>query len=198
MPSYKAPVDDVLFLIKDVLKVSDDLTETIVRESAKLAEEVVAPTNQSGDSGCIRLDNGDVKTPLEFKKAYNEFRNSGWMGLDIPEKFGGQGLSYLLATVVNEFISSANMAFGLYPGLTHSAMQAILKVGTEEQKQQFVPKMATGQWTGTMNLTEPHCGTDLGLLKTKATRNQNGTYNITGHLLVPANMTYLKILSILF
>jgi len=183
---YKAPVDSVLFLLRDVLKFDSDITEAILTEAAKLAEESIAPTNQQGDeAGCFLvngpgLERPEVVTPASFKEPWKQFCKGGWLGLSVPEEYGGQGLPYTIACVINEFVSSANMALSLYPGLTRGAIQALLEVATEEQKQQFIPKMATGEWTGTMNLTEPHCGTDLGLLKTKATVSENGTYNITG------------------
>lgn len=165
---YTAPVDSTLFLLKDVLKFDNELTEPILREAAKLCEEVIAPTNQEGDKEGCKYVEKEVKTPQAFKEAWQRFKDGGWLGLSVPEAYGGQGLPYTLASAINEFISSSNMAFSLYPGLTRGNIQALIEVATEEQKQFFIPRMASGEWTGTMNLTEPHCGTDLGMLKTKA------------------------------
>ena len=172
---YTAPVDSTLFLLKDVLGFENENTEAILTEAAKLCEEVIAPTNQKGDEvGCNRVKEGPgsdmpmVLTPACFKEPWKKFKDGGWLGLSVPEAYGGQGLPYALASSVNEFVSSSNMAFSLCPGLTRGAIQALLGVATEEQKQFFIPRMASGEWTGTMNLTEPHCGTDLGLIKTKA------------------------------
>jgi len=189
MLTYKAPVDEALFLLNDVLKVENELAEPIIQEAAKLAEEVIAPTNQAGDIGCHhhyhaatadQEEINDVHVPEEFHEPWKQFTEGGWIGLNVPEEYGGQGQPYILATIVNEFISSANMAFSLYPGLTRGAIQALLEVASEPYKQHFIKRMAEGEWTGTMNLTEPHCGTDLGLLKTKAVNKGNGTYEITG------------------
>lgn len=175
---YTAPLDSTLFLLKDVLGFDNENTEAILTEAAKLCEEVIAPTNQEGDlDGCHRHYHAATETQKEinnvhvpdcFHEPWKKFKDGGWLGLSVPEAYGGQGLPYTLAACVNEFVSSANMAFSLYPGLTRGAIQALLKVATEEQKQFFIPRMASGEWTGTMNLTEPHCGTDLGLIKTKA------------------------------
>lgn len=177
---YNPPIREILFLIQNVLKVNDDVIEPILIEAAKLGEEVILPTNQAGDKGCIRDQNGLVITPSSFRQAFDEFVSGGWVGLDVPEQYGGQGQSSLLATAVNEIISSSNMALSMYPGLTRGAIEAILVSGTEEQKQLYIPNMVSGKWTGTMNLTESHCGTDLGLLKTRAKRNKDGTFSITG------------------
>lgn len=196
MPTYKAPVKDTVFLLKDVLKyqkfnhlsgfsdLTPDTLEQVLNEAAKICEEELVSLNQVGDKdGCKRTDDGVVKTPAGFKNAWQKFIDGGWLGLSVPEAYNGQGLPYTLASCVNEFVSSANMAFSLYPGLTRGAIQALLKVATESQKQFYIPKMASGEWTGTMNLTEPHCGTDLGLIKTKAVPegDEGGpTYLITG------------------
>jgi len=189
MLTYKAPVDEALFLLNNVLKVENELAEPIIQEAAKLAEEVIAPTNQSGDIGCHhhyhaatadQPEINNVHVPEEFHNPWKQFTEGGWIGLNVPEQYGGQGQPYILATVVNEFISSANMAFSLYPGLTRGAIQALLEVASDPYKQHFIPRMVTGEWTGTMNLTEPHCGTDLGMLKTKAVNKGNGSYEITG------------------
>ena len=193
MPVYKAPVKDTLFVLKDVLgyerhsnlpgfsDASMDVLEAILEEGAKLAENVMHPLNQSGDhEGCVRHDDASVTTPKGFKAAYDQYREAGWMGLAVPPEFGGQGLPYTVHSAVGEYMSSANMALMMYPGLTQGAIAAILEHGSEEQKHTYVPKMTEGVWTGTMNLTEPHCGTDLGLLRTRAMPNGDGSYAISG------------------
>jgi hypothetical protein len=193
MPSYKAPVEDVKFILRDVLGIerynnlagfaeaSPDVIDAILEEGAKLCEEVIAPLNLSGDQeGCRRNPDGSVTTPEGFKEAYKAYAEGGWMGLSAPAEFGGQDLPHTINTVMQEFMSSANLAFGMYPGLTQGAIAALLVHGSPEQKGRYLPKMIEGAWTGTMNLTEPHCGTDLGLLKTKAVPNGDGSYAITG------------------
>jgi len=142
---------------------------------------VLHPLNHSGDQeGCTRLPDGSVRTPKGFKEAYAAFRAGGWQGLSADPAYGGQGLPYILAVCINEMISSANMAFGMYPGLARGAADAIYAHGTDEQKSAYLPKMISGEWTGTMNLTEPHCGTDLGLLRSKAAPQADGSYKISG------------------
>lgn len=193
MPVYKAPVDDTMFVLNDVLGIqkfnnlpgfsdaSPDVVEAIVGEAGKLAEEVLFPLNLSGDQeGCTRHEDGSVTPPKGFKEAYDAYRQGGWIGLSVPEAYGGQNLPYVLHTAVGEYMSSANMAFAMYPGLTNGAIAAILVHGSDAQKETYLPKMVEGVWTGTMNLTEPHCGTDLGLLRTKAVPQADGTYKISG------------------
>lgn len=193
MPVFKAPVDDTLFILNDVLDVSRysnlpgfsevgaDLIEAIAGEAAKVAEEVMFPVNLSGDQeGCVRNDDATVKTPKGFKEAYDQYCAGGWMGLAAPEELGGQGLPYILHTAVSEYMISANLALMMYPGLTQGAVAAIVEHGSDAQKQTYVPNMLSGVWTGTMNLTEPHCGTDLGLLRTKAVPQADGSYKISG------------------
>jgi acyl-CoA dehydrogenase len=193
MPIYKAPVEDVSFLLNDVFQIdrydnlpgfsdaSSDVREAILGEAAKLSEEVLQPLNRVGDlEGCTRHDDGSVTTPKGFKEAFKQVAEGGWLGLSAPAEYGGQGLPVTLSQAVNEFQISANMAFAMYGGLTMGATAALLVHGTDEQKKTYVPKMIAGEWTGTMNLTEPHCGTDLGLLRTKAVRQGDGSFRITG------------------
>jgi alkylation response protein AidB-like acyl-CoA dehydrogenase len=179
------------FVLHDVLKVSGagipgydgldpSLTEAILTEAAKLAEEVLAPVNAAGDrQGCV-LENGVVRTPEGFRAAFDAMKTGGWNGLDIPEAFGGQDLPYLLYSAVGEMFVSANMALNMYQGLTHGAISAILAHGSDAQKATYLPKLVSLDWTGTMNLTEPHCGTDLGIMRTKAEPQPDGSYRITG------------------
>jgi len=193
MPVYKAPVEDTLFVLSDVLGIekfnnlpgfadaTSDMLDAIATEAARLSEDVLFPLNLSGDrEGCRRNDDGTVEVPKGFKQAYDTYCQGGWSGLSVPEEFGGQGLPYVLHSAVGEFMSSANMALMMYPGLTNGAVAAILVHGSDEQKQTYRPKMVSGAWSGTMNLTEPHCGTDLGLLRTKAVPQPDGSYKISG------------------
>jgi acyl-CoA dehydrogenase len=193
MPTYKAPVDDALFLLNDVFHLdrygnlpgfadaSPDIVEAVLREAAKFSEEALTPLNRVGDKeGCTRHPDGSVTTPTGFKDAYKQLVAGGWIGISVPAEFGGQGLPVTLTQLVNEFQCSANMAFAMYPGLTQGAIAALLTHASPALKEKFLPKMVEGRWTGTMNLTEPHCGTDLGLLRTKAVKQSDGSYKITG------------------
>ena len=179
---YKAPVDSTLFLLRDVLKFDDELLEPILTEIAKLSEESIAPTNAIGDIEGCKYDKEEkkVKTPEAFKEPYKAFAEGGWIGLSVPERFGGQGLPFTLAVAANEYVSSSNMAWSLFPGITRGAIQALLVSASDAMKETYIPPMVRGEWTGTMCLTEPHCGTDLGLLKTKAKPTGDGLYLITG------------------
>jgi alkylation response protein AidB-like acyl-CoA dehydrogenase len=191
MTIYNAPVKDLQFVLHNLLKVAQtdqpgyaelepDFTSAVLDEAGKLASEILAPLNAVGDSQGCRLENGVVRTPDGFKDAFEAFKAGGWTALDFPAEFGGQGLPYVLNAAVGEIFVSANMAFNMYHGLTHGAVSAILAHGSEALKAQYLPKMVTCEWTGTMNLTEPHCGTDLGLLRTKAAPQEDGSYLITG------------------
>ena len=191
MPHYTAPVDDIRFVLHDVLKVETqdipgydeldpDVTAAVLEEAGKLSAEVLAPLNPVGDAEGCTLENGVVRTPSGFKDAYDQMRHGGWMGLDCDPAYGGQGMPYLMGTAVGEMFVSANMAFNMYQGLTHGAVSAIHAHGSEAQKATYLPKMIEGTWSGTMNLTEPHCGTDLGLIRTRAEPQDDGSYRITG------------------
>ncbi|WP_338548840.1 acyl-CoA dehydrogenase C-terminal domain-containing protein [Roseovarius phycicola] len=191
MPSYTAPTKDMDFILHNVLKVSEqdtpgyadldrDFTSAILEEAGKLASEVLAPLNVVGDTeGCV-LENGVVRTPTGFKDAFEQVKAGGWTGIDLPEEYGGQNMPYIMYTAVGETSSAANQAFTMYQGLTHGAASAILAHGSEEQKNTYLPKMTSCEWTGTMNLTEPHCGTDLGLMRTKAVPQDDGSFKISG------------------
>ena len=191
MPAYTAPTKDMQFLLHEVLKVTEsgvkgydeidrDFTSAVLDEAGKLASEVLAPLNQSGDQEGCRLENGVVYTPKGFKEAFEALKEGGWNGLDLPEEFGGQNLPYVMGTAVGEIMVSSNMAFNMYQGLTHGAIGAILAHASQELKEKFLPKMVSMDWTGTMNLTEPQCGTDLGIIRTKAEPQDDGSYKITG------------------
>jgi len=191
MPSYTAPAKDMAFVLHEMLKVQDsdipgfnelepDFTSAVLEEAGKIATNVLQPLNEIGDKEGCKLENGIVRAPAGFKAAFDEYAAGGWNGLDCDPDYGGQGMPYTLATAVGEIFSSANMAFTMYPGLTHGAYSAIYAHGTDELKTKFLPNMVSLKWSGTMNLTEPHCGTDLGLMRTKAVPQGDGSYKITG------------------
>ncbi len=193
MPTYKAPVNDTLFLLSDVFDYAKyanapgfsdaptDVVEAVLSEGAKFVEEVVQPLNRVGDlEGCKRHEDGSVTTPKGFKQAYKSLVEGGWVGLAGDPNFGGQGLPPFLSVLISEYANSANLAFWMYPGLTNGAVAALMTHGGEDLKSRYLPKMTTGEWTGTMCLTEPHCGTDLGLIKTRAVPSADGSYAITG------------------
>ncbi len=191
MPSYTAPVKDMQFVLHHVLKVQaspiagysdldEGFTSAVLEEAGKVASEVLAPLNATGDREGCHLENGVVRTPKGFDAAFAAMKEGGWTALDCDPEYGGQGLPYLMGTAVGEIFVSANMAFNMYQGLTHGAYSAIHAHGTPEQKAKYLPKMVSCDWTGTMNLTEPHCGTDLGMMRTKAEPQADGSYKITG------------------
>src|SRR5271163_3631986 len=193
MPVYKAPVSDTLFLLSDVFdfqrysnlprfsEAPIDVVEAVLSEGGKFAEQVLQPLNLSGDrEGCRRLPDGSVVTPKGFKEAYKAFAEGGWVGISASAEYGGQGLPHFLGVVLSEYTIAANQAFAMYPGLTNGAAATLLVHGDEALKSRYLPKMAKGEWTGTMNLTEPHCGTDLGLIKTRALQIGDGAYEISG------------------
>jgi len=193
MPVYKAPVDEVTFLLRDVFhldrynnlpgfaEATPDVLEAVLGEAAKFSEAVLMPLNRLGDQeGCRRNPDGSVTTPRGFKDAYKKLVEGGWIGVSAPAEFGGQGLPVVINQGVSEFFCSANMAFGMYAALTQGAAAAIAVHGSPEQKKLYLPKLVSGQWTGTMNLTEPQCGTDLGLVRTRAAAQSDGSYKITG------------------
>jgi len=192
MQIYKAPLNDIKFLLNNFLDLSNhqyilsnsDLEisdlEMVIDEAAKICEETLLPLNQSGDLEGCSFDKGKVTTPKGFKEAYKNFIENGWQGIKVNKNYGGQNLPYFMNMIVDEMVSSSNMSFGLYPGLTSRAIDAIEKSGSEELKDLYLPKLTSGEWTGTMNLTEPQCGTDLGLIKTMAIPQDDSSYKITG------------------
>ncbi len=192
MPTYKAPIRDLQFVMHEVLKseqhyasigaedATPDMVDAIISEAGKFCEEVLAPLNRVGDiEGCTYKD-GEVTTPTGFKEAYAQWVENGWPSLNHKAEFGGQGMPDSIGAVVNEMVSEANWAWGMYPGLSHGAMNTIELHGTDEQKETYLTKLVSGEWTGTMCLTEPHCGSDLGILKSKAEPMDDGSYAITG------------------
>ncbi|WP_308917383.1 acyl-CoA dehydrogenase C-terminal domain-containing protein [Jannaschia sp. LMIT008] len=191
MPTYTAPTKDMQFVLHDVLSIADqdvpgyddldrDFTGAILEAAGQLATEVLHPLNVVGDTQGCTLENGIVRTPDGFREAFDQVREGGWTALDADEAYGGQGLPYVVNTAVGEIMSAANMAFNMYSGLTHGAYSAIHVHGTDAQKAKWLPKMVSCEWTGTMNLTEPHAGTDLGMMRTKAEPQDDGTFKITG------------------
>lgn len=193
MPNYTAPLQDMRFALRNVLEydshfaslpsaedATPDVVDAILEEGARFAQEVLSPLNAVGDLQGCKWQGGEVSTPEGFKDAYLQFVEGGWPSIAHPEEFGGQGLPESLGTIVNEMIGTANWAWSMYPGLSHGAMNTIDAHGTDEQKQQYLMRLVSGEWTGTMCLTESHCGTDLGLLKTRAEPKEDGSYAITG------------------
>ncbi|WP_120715727.1 acyl-CoA dehydrogenase C-terminal domain-containing protein [Tsuneonella amylolytica] len=193
MPTYTAPTRDAKFVINEMLDLpglgnrpgfeaaTPDLIDTVIDESGKFCAEVIAPINAIGDQeGCTRHADGSVTTPTGFKAAFDQYVEAGWATLSQPEEVGGQGMPHVLGFAMEEFVSSANQAFGMYPGLTTGAVSALLAFASDELKAKYVPNMIANKWLGTMNLTEPQCGTDLGLIRTKAEPKGDGTYAITG------------------
>ena len=192
MQIYKAPLNDISFLLHDFLDLTNNLKklsnlelevsdlEMIIEEAAKICENILLPINQTGDAEGCSFKDGKVTTPQGFKDAYKNFSENGWQGIKVDQKYGGQNLPYFINMIVDELVSSSNMSFGLYPGLTSNAIDAIEKCASEELKDLYLPKLVTGEWSGTMNLTEPQCGTDLGLTKTQAVIQDDRSYKITG------------------
>lgn len=193
MPAYKAPLREIKFILDDVLHFENmpqqipdfadatpDVVEAILTEAGKFCEEVLQPLNHSGDEEGCHYENGNVTTPKGFKEAYHTFIEGGWTSLPCDPEYGGQGLPKLVNFAVEEMICSANLSFGMYPGLSNGNYNAIHTHGSDEQKALYLPKLVDGTWTGTMCLTEPHCGTDLGLCKTRAEANPDGSYKLYG------------------
>jgi alkylation response protein AidB-like acyl-CoA dehydrogenase len=193
--SYQAPLRDMQFVLYELLKGDEilpalpgyedatrDIMDAMLTEGAKLAQNVIAPTNTNGDrQGChYDPESKSVTTPDGFKEAYKQFAEAGWTALSAPVEYGGQGMPHTLNTLAEEMMCSANLSLGMYPGLTHGAVNALIGYGTNEQKDYFLPRLISGEWTGTMCLTEPHCGTDLGLIRTKAEPQADGSYAISG------------------
>ncbi len=193
MPTYTAPTRDTKFVVNEVLDLAGygnlpgfesatpDLIDTVIDESGKFCAEVLAPLNQVGDAeGCTRHADGSVATPKGFKQGFDQYVEAGWSTLAAPAAYGGQDMPHVLGFVLEEFVSSANQSFGMYPGLTNGAVSALIAFGSDELKDRYVPNMIANKWLGTMNLTEPQCGTDLGLIRTKAEPQADGSYAITG------------------
>ena len=193
MPIYKAPTRDTRFVINELLHLESygnlagfenatpDMIDAVIDEGGKFAAEVLAPINASGDAeGCTRNADGSVTTPSGYKEAHEKFREAGWGTLSAPEEFGGQGLPHVFGFAMEEFMASANMAFTMYPGLTNGAIAALIAKASPELQARYIPKMVASEWLGTMNLTEPQCGTDLGMIRTRAVPQLDGSYAITG------------------
>jgi alkylation response protein AidB-like acyl-CoA dehydrogenase len=192
MPTYKAPLRDLQFVLHEVLNseahyqsigandATPDMIDAILSEAGKFCEDVLAPLNKVGDEEGCTYNDGEVTTPTGFKEAYAQWVENGWPSLSHKEELGGQGLPESIGAAVNEMVSEANWSWGMYPGLSHGAMNTIELHGTEEQKETYLTKLVSGEWTGTMCLTEPHCGSDLGTLKSKAEANADGSYAISG------------------
>ena len=193
MVTYSAPLDDIRFVMHELLdyetrvaalpgyeEATGELFDTVVEEAARFCTNEILPINRSGDEEGCTFENGVVRTPAGFKEAYTAFAEGGWTGLACDPEFGGQGLPHCLQFVIDELVCSTNLSFGMYPGLSHGAYRALALHGSDAQKQIYLPKLTDGTWSGTMCLTEPHCGTDLGLIRTKAEANGNGAYHITG------------------
>lgn len=192
MPIYRAPLEDVRFVLDEIVGVGQlsrlpgcedatpDVIAQVLEEGARLCEEVLFPLNQSGDAEGCHFENGVVRTPKGFKEAYDTYIAAGWQGLSCDPAYGGQGLPKLVNTMLEEFICSANLSFGMYPGLSLGAYNALHIYGSEELKARILPKLVDGTWSGTMCLTEPHSGTDLGIIRTRAAPQEDGSYRITG------------------
>ncbi|MEL7188126.1 MAG: acyl-CoA dehydrogenase C-terminal domain-containing protein [Pseudomonadota bacterium] len=193
MPTYTAPTRDTRFVINEMLDLASygnlpgfenatpDMIDAVIGEAGKFCSEVLAPLNQIGDEqGCTRHDDGSVTTPDGFKEAYDQLVEGGWTTLTAAEEFGGQGLPHVMGFAFEEYMGTSNQAFAMYPGLTGGAAAALAAAGSQELKETYLPKMVSGEWSGTMNLTEPHCGTDLGMIRTKAEPQSDGSYTITG------------------
>lgn len=192
MPTYQAPLRDMRFVLYELFdgeKLSElpgyedftaDLIDPVLEEAAKICQEVLQPINQSGDEEGCHFEDGEVRTPKGYRQAYNTFRDGQWASISADPAHGGQGMPNCISTLFQEMICSANLSFGFYPGLTHGAYEALHSYASDELKNTYLPKMAEGVWSGTMCLTEAHCGTDLGLLRTKAAPREDGSYKITG------------------
>ncbi len=192
MATYKAPLKDIRFVMNEVLDVSSlaelpgyedatpDTIQSILEEAAKICENVLFPLNRSGDEEGCTYENGVVRTPKGFKAAYDQFREGGWTSVTCDPEFGGQGLPATVGFAVTEIVTASNQAFGMYPGLSHGAYEALHMHGDDVLKKTYLPKLADGTWSGTMCLTEPQCGTDLGMLRTRAGPQADGSYSITG------------------
>ena len=206
MPTYRAPLADIRFVLEDLLDVSQlaafpgyadatpDVLIAVIEEAAKLCEDVLAPLNQPGDAEGCHYEHGSVRTPRGFREAYRAFIQGGWPAMVAPPEFGGQGLPKIAHVVLDELLCAANLSFSMYPLLGHGAVGALERWGDEELKRRFLPKLVDGSWAGTMCLTEPHAGTDLGMIRTRAVPAGDGAYLLTGRnertRPVPSRVTY--------